>query len=321
MSRSAFVDLDRRDLTRVLRVERTSRSSRSAAWASSTSSAPTRSRSSAMATAIAPTTPAGRAANRCRSTSPSAGDERRRRVTFEKLGPRPGAALHAGRAVRDQRPEDPAVRRDAGTCSTSPAASGSSSTVGPSRSTRSAWPPPPTASPGRSTAGTSSKAASRPTRRRRARTCSSPTARTTCSSAYRYSEHYRGKEYGYRIGYARSTDLVNWERDDTRAGIDVSEDGLGLGDGRATRTSSRSTDARTWPTSATRSAATASGSRELEGALSMRWRKLGRIFDPDDHTPADGCVDFAQSPQALVFDDFVRILLLDPSARRATGST
>jgi hypothetical protein len=42
---------------------------------------------------------------------------------------------------------------------------------------------------------------------------------------YRYSSHYRGKQNGYRIGYATSTDLVNWVRDDTRAGIDVSEQG------------------------------------------------------------------------------------------------
>ena len=39
----------------------------------------------------------------------------------------------------------------------------------------------------------------------------------------------------------------------------------------------------------------------------MRWHKLGRIFDPTQHTLPNGCVQFAQSPQALVFDDFVRI--------------
>ena len=42
---------------------------------------------------------------------------------------------------------------------------------------------------------------------------------------YRYSSHYRGKENGYRIGYASSADLFNWERDDSKAGIDVSEEG------------------------------------------------------------------------------------------------
>lgn len=42
---------------------------------------------------------------------------------------------------------------------------------------------------------------------------------------YRYSLGYRGREKGYRIGYARSTDLITWVRDDARAGIDVSDAG------------------------------------------------------------------------------------------------
>lgn len=42
---------------------------------------------------------------------------------------------------------------------------------------------------------------------------------------YRYSSHYRGKERGYRIGYASSVDLLNWVRDDSKAGIDVSAEG------------------------------------------------------------------------------------------------
>ncbi len=43
--------------------------------------------------------------------------------------------------------------------------------------------------------------------------------------AYRYSSHYRGKQNGYRIGYASSDNLVDWTRDDTKAGITVSESG------------------------------------------------------------------------------------------------
>ncbi len=39
----------------------------------------------------------------------------------------------------------------------------------------------------------------------------------------------------------------------------------------------------------------------------MRWTKLGVLFDPANHQLTDGCTSFAQSPQALVFDDFVRI--------------
>ena len=42
---------------------------------------------------------------------------------------------------------------------------------------------------------------------------------------YRYSSHYRGKVNGYRIGYASSSNLTNWVRDDAKAGIDVSEQG------------------------------------------------------------------------------------------------
>jgi hypothetical protein len=39
----------------------------------------------------------------------------------------------------------------------------------------------------------------------------------------------------------------------------------------------------------------------------MKWKKLGKIFDPTQHKLANGCIEFAQSPQTLVFDDFIRI--------------
>jgi len=42
---------------------------------------------------------------------------------------------------------------------------------------------------------------------------------------YRRSTHFRTRENGYRIGYACSSNLVDWVRDDTKAGIDVSEQG------------------------------------------------------------------------------------------------
>lgn len=42
---------------------------------------------------------------------------------------------------------------------------------------------------------------------------------------YRYSDDYRGKARGYRIGYASSSNLIDWVRDDARAGIDVSDEG------------------------------------------------------------------------------------------------
>jgi predicted GH43/DUF377 family glycosyl hydrolase len=42
---------------------------------------------------------------------------------------------------------------------------------------------------------------------------------------YRYSLNYRGKEGGYRIGYASSKDGMTWTRDDSKAGIDISDEG------------------------------------------------------------------------------------------------
>jgi hypothetical protein len=39
----------------------------------------------------------------------------------------------------------------------------------------------------------------------------------------------------------------------------------------------------------------------------MQWKKLGHIFDPTQHKLPNNCAQFAQSPQALVFEDFVRI--------------
>lgn len=42
---------------------------------------------------------------------------------------------------------------------------------------------------------------------------------------YRYSLNFRGKDKGYRIGYAYSEDLINWVRDDSKVGLDVSEEG------------------------------------------------------------------------------------------------
>ena len=39
----------------------------------------------------------------------------------------------------------------------------------------------------------------------------------------------------------------------------------------------------------------------------MKWLKHGKIFDPTEHILPNGCIEFAQSPQTLIFDDFVRI--------------
>ncbi len=51
----------------------------------------------------------------------------------------------------------------------------------------------------------------------------------------------------------------------------------------------------------------------------MKWKKLGKIFDPTEHQLADDCKTFAQSPQALVFDDFIRIYFSTRALEVATG--
>ncbi len=51
----------------------------------------------------------------------------------------------------------------------------------------------------------------------------------------------------------------------------------------------------------------------------MRWKKLGKIFDPTQHPLNNGCVQFAQSPQALVFDGFVRIYFSTRAIDKANG--
>lgn len=42
---------------------------------------------------------------------------------------------------------------------------------------------------------------------------------------YRYSDGFRSRERGYRIGYAWSSDLQSWHREDERAGLEVSAEG------------------------------------------------------------------------------------------------
>lgn len=51
----------------------------------------------------------------------------------------------------------------------------------------------------------------------------------------------------------------------------------------------------------------------------MKWRKHGRIFDPIQHHLPNDCVQFAQSPQALVFDDFVRVYFSTRAVDRTGG--
>lgn len=51
----------------------------------------------------------------------------------------------------------------------------------------------------------------------------------------------------------------------------------------------------------------------------MKWNKLGLIFNPIQHKLANNCVEFAQSPQALVFDDFVRVYFSTRSVDQKNG--
>lgn len=39
----------------------------------------------------------------------------------------------------------------------------------------------------------------------------------------------------------------------------------------------------------------------------MKWKKLGKLFDPTEHTLPNRCVEFAQSPQTLLLADRVRV--------------
>lgn len=39
----------------------------------------------------------------------------------------------------------------------------------------------------------------------------------------------------------------------------------------------------------------------------MKWKKIGKIFDPTQHGLPNNCKEFAQSPQVLLFDHFVRV--------------
>ena len=42
---------------------------------------------------------------------------------------------------------------------------------------------------------------------------------------YKHGVNFRHNDRGYRIGYAVSDDLINWERDDSKAGMEISKQG------------------------------------------------------------------------------------------------
>lgn len=51
----------------------------------------------------------------------------------------------------------------------------------------------------------------------------------------------------------------------------------------------------------------------------MRWKKLGKIFDPTEHKLPNDCVQFAKSPQTLLFNDFVRIFFSTCAVDKSNG--
>ncbi|TCT09061.1 hypothetical protein [Paralcaligenes ureilyticus] len=51
----------------------------------------------------------------------------------------------------------------------------------------------------------------------------------------------------------------------------------------------------------------------------MKWKKLGKIFDPTQHKLPNDCHLFAQGPQALVLRDFVRIYFSTRAVDKANG--
>ena len=51
----------------------------------------------------------------------------------------------------------------------------------------------------------------------------------------------------------------------------------------------------------------------------MRWMRLGRVFDPASVELPGDCEQFAQAPQVLVFDDFLRIFFSTRSVDTSNG--
>jgi hypothetical protein len=51
----------------------------------------------------------------------------------------------------------------------------------------------------------------------------------------------------------------------------------------------------------------------------MKWKKLGKLFDPTEYLLPYDCLEYAQSPQTIVFDDFVRIYYSTRSKDTSNG--
>jgi len=51
----------------------------------------------------------------------------------------------------------------------------------------------------------------------------------------------------------------------------------------------------------------------------MKWKKIRKIFDPTQYQLPNNCEQFAQSPQTLIFDDFIRIYFSTRSVDESNG--
>ena len=119
---------------------------------------------------------------------------------------------------------------------------------------------------------------------------------------YCRSANYRNRENGYRIGYARSNDLINWDRRDDLAGITVSSFGW---------------DWRWWlphvfqVNGETYMAYLGNGVGREGFGFARLWgigvlldiSKKGKTIQSFRLLLPDGCVGYAQSPQALELED------------------
>lgn len=51
----------------------------------------------------------------------------------------------------------------------------------------------------------------------------------------------------------------------------------------------------------------------------MKWRKIGKVFDPTQYQLPKNCKQFAQAPQTLTFDEFVRIYFSTRTKEEKSG--
>lgn len=129
------------------------------------------------------------------------------------------------------------------------------------------------------------------------------------------AQHRLSREKGYRIGYATSSDLLNWTRDDARAGIDVSETGWDAE--MISYPHVFELDGRTLMLYLGNQVGRAGfGLAELEGTLLFDGRSAVCSSEPQKRALPNGCTDFAQSPRIHRVRRLRADLFLHPQPRR-----